>query len=185
MKYTKNLIILLLCLYFLSSCSSLKNSIDNPNRVILNNSNFKLIEGRYSIHSIDNKGRNLEWYILGSSLSYLFRSNDSDSSRCVIFEFANEKTLNISYTNNSGKLKLKTVNGKLKNGYFVFKRTNSLIPMIFTNLYRNSKFRIGLLTNGNLITDCNQISIGTAMIIFPFYMNDKYFDIEFERINNE
>ncbi len=60
---------------------------------------------------------------------------------------------------NSGIIKTKKIKGKLKNGYFELKRNHLLIPIIFTNLYRNRKFRLGLLNNGNLITDYNEISL--------------------------
>ena len=187
----KNIVILLfLGLYFLSSCSSLKNNNYNPNRVMLNNSNFKLIEGKYKINSIDNKGSfGLDSYLLGNNLSYLLKRYEfdsrSDSSHYVKFKFVDEKTLNVSYTENSGILKTKKIKGKLKDGYFELKRSSLLIPAILANLYRNRKFRIGLLDNGNLTTDYNEISFGTAIVIIPFWWNETDLDVEFERIQNE
>jgi len=190
MKYKCEIIILFLGLFFLSSCSSLKNCIDNPDRIVLDNSNYKLIEGKYSIKSIDDKGSfGLDSYILGNNLSYLFKrydkDNRSESSHYVEFEFVDEKTLNVTYIENSGTLKTKKIKGKLKNGYFEFKRNHLIIPIILANLFRNRQFRIGLLNNGNLITDFNEISFGTFIVIIPFFENSKDFDVEFERIENK
>lgn len=186
MKYKNIIIILSLILFIFSSCSSLRKSIDNADRVILDHSNFKLIEGKYSVKAIDKKGSfDLDLYIFGNNYKYIFNdTNNSDSSHYIGLEVINEKTLNISYMEKNS-IKTREVKGKLKNGYFVLKRSHLFIPIIFTNFYRNRQFRIGLLNNGNLITDYNGISFGTVMIVFPFYDNLKDFDIEFRRIQSE
>ena len=192
MKYNNIIIILFFSFLFIFSfsCASLNDTIDNEDRVILTPSNFKLIEGKYFIKSIDNRGTfNLDSYILGTNFSYLFQSYNhsigSDSSRFIIIKVVDDKTLNISYFKGSTTLSTKKIKGKLKNGYFVLKRGHLFIPFIFTNLYRNRQFRMGVLNNGNLITDYSNITFGTVMIIFPYFEKDKDFDIEFKRIPNK
>jgi len=49
-------------------------AFDNPNRIILDNSNFKLINGQYNTNSIDSSGSfDLDSYILSYNLSYVLK----------------------------------------------------------------------------------------------------------------
>lgn len=169
-----------------TSCSSLRKSINNENRVMLNDSNFKLIEGKYRITSVDNKGSfDLTGFIFSGGYK-LFKSYSivQDSLAYVQFEVLDKKTLKMHYSTNDSNTKTTEIKGKLKDGYFVLKQSHVFLPFIFTNMYRNRQFRIGLLDNGNLITDHNQISLGTVYVIIPFYDNDKSFDVEFERLTD-
>ena len=190
MKCKNIIFILSLNLSILSSCSTLKGSIDNENRVMLNNSNFKLIEGKYSIRASETSFSNLDWYLFSNDYWYLFKNTYyPDSSHYVKLEVVNKKTLNVSYVPKScienPKIETRKIRGRLKNGYFVLDRNLLVVPFIFTNLYRNRQLRMGLLNSGNLITDYNEISFGTVMIVFPFWVNDKDFDVEFRRIQRE
>lgn len=180
-------LLLIVSLSLLESCSSLRKSVNNENRIVLNDTNFKLIEGKYRINSVDNKGSfGLTGFIFSGGYK-LFKSYSisKDSLAYVRFEILDKKTLIMHYTTNDSTIKSTKIKGKLKDGYFVLKQSHVFLPFIFTNMYRNRQFRIGLLNNGNLITDHNQISLGTVLIIIPFYDNDKSFDVEFKRIRDD
>ena len=179
----KYLILLITNLLLFTSCSSLRECLNNEQRVMLNESNFGLIEGKYSIHSVDNKGSfGLPGLIFAGGYK-MFNSyvNKPDSLVYVEFKVQNKKNLVMYYFATDSVIKTTKIKGKLKDGYFILNQSHVFLPFIFTNLYRNRQFRIGLLDNGNLITDHNQISLGTTFVIIPFYDNDKSFDIEFER----
>jgi hypothetical protein len=109
--------------------------------------------------------------------------NPKDSiSYFEIKALANNK-LSVLYWDNNHIVKSKIFKGKIKGDYFVFRRRFLIIPLIGVNLLRNRKFRIGLLSNGNIITDYNQISVGSFYVILPFLERRKYYGVEFERIN--
>lgn len=73
--------------------------------------------------------------------------------------------------------------GKIKNGYFEMKRRVFFIPTIYLNVFRTTKFRIGILENDNLTTDYNQIAWGTGFVIIPFFDKEKEPDFEYKKIN--
>ncbi len=171
-------------IFFLVSCSSLRTCNDNKDRVVLNASNFRLIEGKYRVNAINNKGSFdlLGCIFAGGYKFFKYTDNCQDSSCYVQFEVLDKNTLRLSYLTTSQKIKSTKIKGKLKNGYFVMKQSHLFLSIIFTNLYRNRQFRMGLLNNGDLITDHNQISLGTAMVIIPFYDNEKNCNVEYKRI---
>ena len=180
------IILYLLTVVSITSCSSLRKSVNNKDRVVLNHSNFKLINGKYSVKAIDNKGSfDLTSCFFNNNYKYIFSDYSCSDSLCSVqLEVLDEKTLNISYVTEKSTIKKRKVNGKLKDGYFLLKQSHLFLPLIFTNLYRNRQFRIGLLNNGNLITDHNMISLGSVLVIVPFYLNEKNFDVEFERMDD-
>ena len=143
---TKYFTLLMTSLLLLASCSSLRKSPKNEDRVILDESNFNLINGKYIMVS--------------------------KKDRCVEFEVKDHKTLLMHYNGNK-TLKIK---GKLKDGYFVLKRSDFFFPLVI-----NEKARICLLNNGTLIIDHNQIMEGTRYVIIPFYENENDYNIEFEK----
>lgn len=183
MKYQNIILYILLGLSFLS-CSSLKQAKMHEDRVLLDETNSQLIEGKYNINSLNNKASFNLMGLFFTGGYRMFRNLDyrHDSTSYIQFKFLDKKTLSLEYMTEDSEIKSTKIKGKWKNSYFEVKRSHVLLPFIFMNLYRNRKLRIGLLENGNLTVDFNQISLGTAMLIFPFYDNDKSFDVQFKRI---
>lgn len=62
----------------------------------------------------------------------------------------------------------------------MLKGSHLFAPFIVINLYKNRLFRIGLLQNGNLITDYSEIAFGTAMSICPLHEKIKDLDRDLE-----
>lgn len=179
MKY---LVVLLLSnLLFFGSCSGLKNNVNRTDQVMLNSSNFKLLDGTYESKSVRSK-EDLYWYAFEGVMNY---QSYADSTGSITFKVIDKKHIEVSYVKRDTLVKRKIIKGKIKNGYFIFNRKYLFIPMLFTNLYRDRTFRVGLLENGNMITDYNLVSFGTAMIIFPFRENTREYNVEFRRIENE
>lgn len=95
---------------------------------------------------------------------------------------ANNKLL-IEYWDSTVLLKSKTFKGNFKNGYFIFKRKYLVIPAVLVNLFRARSFRIGLLPNGNLITDYKQVSGGSFYVLLPYFDKKKEYAVEFEKLH--
>ena len=181
-------LLLIVSLSLLASCSSLRKSVNNENRIVLNETNFKLIEGKYNPNSVDGKGSSglISSIFSGGYKMLRFLNYVPEScNNYVEIKVLNSKTLSLSYTTNKNSIKTTKLKGKLKNGYFVLKQSHVFLPFIITNIYQNRQFRIGLLNNGNLITDFNEITLGTAYVVIPVHDNDKSFDVEFERIRDD
>ena len=84
---------------------------------------------------------------------------------------------------NDSIIKSKVLKGKIKNGYFEMKRRVFFVPTIYLNIFRTTKFRIGLLENNNLTTDYKQLAWGTRFVIIPFVDNEKEPDFEYKKLN--
>src|SRR5690606_3952150 len=91
--------------------------------------------------------------------------------------------VSVSYWDITTLIKSKVIKGRIQDGYFVCKRKYLIIPALIVNLYQNRIFRLGLLSNGNLITDYNQISFGSFYFIIPDWKFTKQFGVEFQRLN--
>ena len=182
-KYNKfeqmKIIFVFSCTIFLSSCSCLKTTVDNNNGITLTESNLTLLNGKYerlSAQSNDNSG-DLYWTFF-------------DRGHCMgsgFFELKviNKNKISVSYIEGNDTIKSKNKKGKIKNGYFEFRRKYFFIPGIFVNLYRDSKFRIKPSNDNDLLTDYKQISFGTSMFIIPFYEKLKENNMIFKQIENQ
>jgi hypothetical protein len=83
---------------------------------------------------------------------------------------------------NDSILKSKVVKGKLKNGYFEMKRRVFFIPTIYLNVFRTTKFRLGLLDNQSITTDYKQITWGTGFVIIPFFDKEEEPNFEYRKL---
>lgn len=179
---------------FLFSCSCLKKGVVNDsNEIILTESNLTLLDGKYKRKSISLSEDSipvgdLYWDFYGNSYSHIFGNNDglNIKSDMDFFELKviDKNKISVLYLNGNDTIKNEIAKGKIKNGYFEFKRRYLFLTIIFTNLYRDSKFRIKLSKNKDLITDYREISWGTFYIIIPFYDNKKEYNVIFKRIED-
>jgi hypothetical protein len=171
------LIRFILILFLFSSCSTLKKSIKPESFIELTPTNIELINGRYEVNSTDSLNNNdLHWIIFDSGY------NRKDSIESIELKVINNKKILITHYDGDSIVESKIFHGKIKDGYFQFRRKYLVIPILFVNLYRNRILRIGILKNSDLITDYNQISLGTFYFIFPFYSNKRNNNFEFKRI---
>jgi len=177
---------------FLSSCACLKKNIDN-NRISLTESNLTLLDGKYVRKSLpqgkDSVIGDLFTNFFADSYSYHFRNSDMGLNLKSDVDFLELKVINknrilVSYINENDTLASKIIKGKIKNGNFELRRRYFIVPMVFTNLYRNSKFRIGLSNDNNLIGDYKTISFGTVMVLFPFVDNNSENNMIYKRTEN-
>jgi hypothetical protein len=179
----KPIIFILLFTLFLSSCSSLKKSINSDGRIILTESNLTLLDGKYERESVqlnkDSFHGNLYWNFFDRGYN---RKRATDFFELTVID--NENIL-VSYIDGNESVKSRNMKGKIKDGYFEFKRKHLFIPMIFVNMYRDSKFRIGISNDNDLTTDYKQITFGTAFVLFPFYEKKEENNMIYKRIENE
>ena len=189
----RQITIVLIFAKLLSSCVCLKNN-NNSERIILTESNFTLINGRYERKSTQldkysfpigdlywNFFQNVQWEIFSNYDESRGLNHKSDSDFFEL-EIIDKNKILVSYIDDTDTLKSKILKCKIKNGYFVFRKRYLFIPMVFTNLYRNSQFRIGLSNDNNLRGDFKQLSFGTFLILFPFYEKINESDMEYKRL---
>ncbi|MDH7462972.1 hypothetical protein QEG73_16875 [Chitinophagaceae bacterium 26-R-25] len=173
--------ILFLCqTLLLFSCACLTKTVDNENRIPISSANLNDLNGTFKNNS--RIGKDSIKGVLYSDI-FDFGYNPKDSINFFEFKAVASNKLLVTYWDNNQIKKQKTFTGKFDNGYFVFKRKYLVIPAVMVNLYRNRKFRVGLLKNGNLITDYKQISLGSFYVILPYFDKHKEYNIEFEKTN--
>lgn len=125
-------LLLVVSLSLLTSCSSLRRSVNNEHRVILDKTNFKLIEGKYNPNSIEGKGSSGFISSVFSGGYKMLKFIDYTPESCnnyVKIEVLNSKTLFLSYTTNKNTIKTAKLKGKLKDGYFVLKRNHAFFTI--------------------------------------------------------
>jgi hypothetical protein len=162
------------------SCSTLKQAADCKDRIPLKETNLADLNGKYNNAQRPNKDS-----IKTDLYSDIFDRGytPKDSINYFQIKALDNNKLSVSYWDKNQIIKFKIFKGKINEDYFVFRRRFLVIPAIGVNLFRNRKFRIGLLPNGNIITDYNQVSLGSFYVILPFLEKKKYYGVEFERIN--
>ena len=174
----------------LSSCSSLRKKADNSDHIILTETNLTLLDGRYERKSVqlnkDSAHGDLYWNLFANTYSFGNEKglNLKGDTNFVQLKVINEKRILVSHINGNEILTSKIMKGKIKDGYFEFRRIYLFIPMVFVNVYRDSKFRVGLLEDNNLTADFKQISFGTSFVIFPFHEKIEQENKIFKRIKN-
>ena len=107
----------------------------------------------------------------------------ADSLCAVKLKVIDDQHLGVTLVKNDSIIKSKVLNGKIRNGYFEMNRRLFFVPTLYLNIFRTTKFRIGLLEGGNLTTDYKQIAIGTGFLIIPFHEVEKELDFEYKKIN--
>lgn len=170
-----------ICILFtVSACATLKTSPISEHRIKLSEDSLALLNGTYSRTSLtkfNTATGDLFWnfYTRGYAI-------ESDSLYAVTIEVLDATHINVSLFENDRMLRSKTLRGKLKNGYFEMRLRKFILPAVYLNCCRSTKFRIGLQENMHLITDYEQISWGTGFVLIPFYNKETAFNIEYERI---
>jgi len=162
----------------MSSCAALKPDKYVNGQIELTNKNLNLLNGKYSrISANQSKSGDLFWNL------YTKGYNLGDEKLCYVkLNVINNKRIEVSLLKNDSLIKSKILKGKIKNGYFEFRKRILVLPTIFLNTFRTTKFRIGILNNSNLTTDYNQISWGTGFVVVPFYEKEIEPNFEYEKI---
>jgi hypothetical protein len=172
---------LILILVLFCSCSTLKKSVKPESFIELTPANIGLINGRYEVNSTRNIRSNvddLHWIIFDRGY------NKKNSTEFIKLKSLSCKKILITHYDGDSIVKSKIFHGKIKDGYFQFRRKWLVIPMIIANLYRNRMLRIGILENNDLTTDYGQISFELFYFIIPGYSNEHSNNSEFKRIEN-
>ena len=174
-------IILWFLLTLLCSCASLRKADNHAGRLPLSDSNLLKINGRYA-HSAAIPGAEqkagLSWNIFDHGY------NPGTQHDFIEIQMLTPNSVRVSYIDSTTVLKSKVFKAGIRNDYLVFKRKHLLLPFVFANVYRNRMFRIGLLPNGNIITDYKQLSVGSFYVILPFLETNKQFGVEFQKISD-
>jgi len=174
----RNLTYSVIFICFLSSCATLKSDQFVDNQIKLTKDNIELLNGKYSRESItilNKQSGDLFWnfYTRGYNVG-------ADSLCFVDIKVVDEKHLIVTLLKNDSIVKSKTLKGKIEDGYFEMRQRKFIVPAVFFNIFRTTKFRVGLLESKNLTTDYKQISWGTGYIIFPFYVKETEPDFEYK-----
>ena len=171
----------LLLITILTSCATLKSDKYVDGQIELTKENLNLLNGKYSRNPVNQSEKwkgDLFWnfYTRGYNVG-------ADSLCAIKLKVIDEKHLDVTIMKNDSIIKSKVLKGKIKNGYFEMKRRVFFIPTIYLNVFRTTKFRIGLLENENLTTDYKQIAWGTGFVIIPFFDKEKDPDFEYGKLN--
>jgi len=160
------------------SCGSLKKASKHPGRTVLNDSTFSQLKGKYNDHSPgkDSLKESLYWDIFDRGI------NPSNRLHYIELEPVGNSQLKVSCWDGLNRKRSKVFRGQLKDNYFIFRRRYDMVPVLLINLFRGRAFRIGMLENGNLITDYHQLSAGTFYVLVPYVEHRKSFGVEFDRI---
>ena len=173
--------ILWFLLTLLTSCVSLRRADNHAGRIPLSDSTLLKLNGRYG-HSAAIPGSeqkaDLSWNIFDHGYAPTTQHDFID------IQMLTPNSIRVSYVDSVTVLKSKVFKAKVRSDYLVFKRKHLLLPFVFANVYRNRMFRVGLLPNGNIITDYKQLSVGSFYVILPFLDTKKQFGVEFQRISN-
>lgn len=171
----------LLIISVLTSCATLKLDKLVGGQIELTKENLILLNGKYnriSTRETESETGDLFWNLFTKGY------NIGDKKLCNIeLKVIDEKNIEVTLMKNDSLIKSKVLKGKIKNGYFEFKKRVFILPTIFLNTFRTTKFRVGILENYNLTTDYNQISFGTGFVIIPFYEKENEKNFEYDKIN--
>jgi hypothetical protein len=178
---------LLICsLNLLFSCASFEENITNTNRVKLTRDNISLLDGNY-LNNTAKKVLPLD-YFWGSNYKMKEYNTvynlvyEKDYPYQITLKTISDRKIHVNVYVDGNILKSFVIKGKIKDGYFEQNRKMFVIPAFMINVYHSSKFRIGLLNNGNLITDFKKYEFGTAYLIAPFNKSENITNLEHNRI---
>jgi hypothetical protein len=166
----------------LSSCATFYPDNFQPGQIPIHKENLQMISGRYKRTTINplyknRGGGDLFWTLIRKSNHMV--ENDT---QCVVELYPiNTKRLRVIYLKNDTIIDSRILKGKVRDGYFELRRKTLVIPAVFFNICRTTKFRIGLLENGNMTTDYKEVAFGTALILIPFLEDDNTEDVEFQK----
>ncbi|PKV50432.1 hypothetical protein ATE84_2489 [Aquimarina sp. MAR_2010_214] len=189
MKFYK--IITYLCIVLLNySCATLKKNEIIENKVELTRENLNLIDGTYKID--ENKYLSYSDYFLGSfctnkesKLVYKIRKKSGiEPLFFITLSVLNKNKIKAKLKINNSVLKTYTIRGKIKNGYFEQNRKGYILPALLINEFQSYKFRIGLLNDGNIITDSKKVDFGTVYFFSPFNNSGSNYNLRHNRILN-
>lgn len=187
MKYLKILLIVF-CLGLFFSCATFKENRTSEYLTELTETNIELLNGTYQ-HNEDKTPLPLD-YFWGS----FYKMKEYQSVYELVYEqklpyyvnlnAINSKEIGVKIYVDGNLLKSYIIKGKIKNGYFEQSRKTFIIPAFMINSYYSSKFRNGLLENGNVVTDFKKYNFGTVYLFYPYNNSDNSINVEHTRINN-
>ncbi|WP_297764967.1 hypothetical protein [uncultured Muriicola sp.] len=182
-----NKIIIVVLIGFLSSCSTLKDPVNNNYRIELNSENLSILNGIYKRSSISdtiNKKHHCPNNLFHSLFLRpgTFLWNNNSGKDFVEIKVIDKKRIKVTLTINDKIVKENTLKGKIVKNTFEFNRRSFIFPLVFMNFYEDRKTRIGSLQNGNLSIDTATESVGN-FFIFPWSGGAYYGDnLEFEKV---
>ncbi|MFV0304163.1 MAG: hypothetical protein ACK5IC_01615 [Moheibacter sp.] len=164
---SKNLMTFLLPLLIINSCTTFRDIETEREIIILTKNNLELLNGKYN---------NQNYIPPISAVRKTFSSNNNGvggaiGEHFIELQVLSPKKINANIWIENSVVKTFKLRGKIKNGYFELRRKNFVFPLIYVNIFQNSKFRIGILKNMNIITDYREIEFGTVYFLSPFSNN--------------
>ncbi len=172
---------LLFLLIIVSSCSTLKIPIKVEHQIDLTLNNLTLLNGVYNRLSTDNLGsnvRDLFW-------DFFLRGYPDDKQDFIRLAFQDERHVKISLIKKDSVITTKSLKGRIRNNTFEFNRRVKIIPLIVSNVYKDSKIRIAILQNGNLNVDAKTMTYGIIYFIIPAGGAEKRYNMQFEKARDK
>src|SRR5690606_14996515 len=120
--------------------SSLRKAPSDNDIIELSETNFAALNGKYSDELVSKNNPSngdLYWYIFDQGYNF------KDSINYVELILLSPKRLHVRIFDGETLRKDRVFKGKIKNGYFVFRKRYLFIPALYMNVYRDRKLRIG------------------------------------------
>lgn len=176
-------ILLLASLSFTFSCSILKPVTENNQRAILNRTNLSILNGTFHegpITSSNSNSSSLYWsFFLKGKVNY---DDHYKGEEFIKLQVVNPNRISVSLIRGDSTVESKILKGRVNNNTFEFKRRWIIYPLIFSNVYKDSKVRVSLLQNGNLNVDSKTMTYGTLLFIIPFFGLEQDYNLEFDKL---
>jgi hypothetical protein len=165
---------------FLISCGapSLRKAFASSQQVKLDDSTLLNLNGNYSVSSVIDSYHTLDQL-------FLFRSRKFkptlDTNNHVVLKAQDSHHIRVTLYNRDSLLQTRILTGKISGGYFEYKSKSFIHVWIILNARGFINGRLGLLNNGDLIT--NSMYKGILFLFFvPVNGGDEQFpDLVFKR----
>lgn len=165
------------------SCSVLKPVPENNQRVNLDGSNLSILNGTYNESPITGTKSNvnsLYWsFFLKGKVNY---DDHYRGEEFIRFQVVKPNKIRVSLMREGSAIESKILKGKVNRNTFEFKRRLKIYPLIFANVYKDSKTRVSLLPNGNLSVDSKTMVYGTVMIFIPIFDVEQDYNQEYRKL---
>ncbi|MFV0530809.1 MAG: hypothetical protein ACK5MD_05165 [Flavobacteriales bacterium] len=176
-----NMLKLLMFLFLLNSCSSVKETMSHLESKPLTIQNLAQINGEYQ-----NQAENgtADFTSLWSTIFYNSNDYENWQDLTVRLEIQSENSIKAELRKDSTILETKLLKGKIHNGYYLLNKQTKAKMMVFILVwgFGTSSVKIGVTTNNDLIL--MRKSGGVGMIVaFPGFASDsKLYETKYKKI---
>lgn len=186
MNSFRKVLLVIIPLVCITSCSSLKPPIQSKEHIELTDKSIKVLNGTYK-RSFIGDSSSLSYYNPNLFNDFFIHPNSNGRNNVNGEDFVEllvvgKNKIKITLISNGKILKSKVQKGKIVGHTFQFNRRTFLIPLIVMNYYEERLTRVSILKTGNLNVDTSSQAIG-SFIIFPWSGGGfEEYNLEFEKV---